>query len=45
MVMLTDGHAINRHDEIPAVGIETLNFRNCNSKFSCIMPSGVNVTR
>ena len=26
MVMLTDGHAINRHDEIPVVCIETLNF-------------------
>ena len=43
VVMLTHGPAINRHDDIPAVGIETPNFRNCNSKFSCMMSSGVNV--
>ena len=45
MVMLTDGEAINKHDEIPEVGIETLNFWYCNSKFSCMMFSGVNVPR
>ena len=45
MVMLTDEHAINRQGEIPKECIETLSFRICNSKVSCMMPSGVNVTR